>query len=171
MELTVVYDMSYYVKLSALSIKTIPRSLTLLVLQISTFLWGTWYLIYRSNLTEAIIKIYGYLELTVVYDMSYYVKLSALSIKTIPRSLTLLVLQISTFLWGTWYLIYRSNLTEAIIKIYGYLELTVVYDMSYYVKLSALSIKTIPRSLTFFVLQISAFLCGMQYLIYRSNLT
>ena len=38
------------------------------------------------------------LRVTVVYDMSYYVKLSALSIKTIPRSLTLLVLQISTFL-------------------------------------------------------------------------
>ena len=32
-----------------------------------------------------------------------------------------------------------------------------VYDMSYYVKLSALSIKTIPRSLTLFVLLISAF--------------
>ena len=29
--------------------------------------------------------------------------------------------------------------------------------MSYYVKLSALSIKTIPRALTFFVLLISAF--------------
>ena len=52
-----------------------------------------------------------------------------------------------------------------------YLELTVVYDMTYYVKLTVLSIKTIPRSLTFFVLQVSAFLCGMQYLIYRSNLT
>ena len=97
-QLTVLYDMSYYVKLSALSIKTIPRSLTLLVLQISTFLCETRYLIYRSNLTQAIIKINGYLELTVVYDISYYVKLSALSIKTIPRSLTLLVLQISTFL-------------------------------------------------------------------------
>ena len=89
--------------------------------------------------------------------MSYYVKLSALSIKTIPRPLTLLVLQISTFLCETGYLIYRSNLTEAIIKINGYLELTVVYDMSYYVKLTVLSIKTIPRSLTFFVLLISAF--------------
>ena len=40
-------------------------------------------------------------QLTVSYDMSYYVKLSALSIKTIPRSLTLLVLQISTFLCET----------------------------------------------------------------------
>ena len=47
----------------------------------------------------------------------------------------------------------------------------VAYDMSYYVKLTVLSIKTIPRSLTFFVLLISAFLLGMQYLIYRSNLT
>ena len=64
-----------------------------------------------------------------------------------------------------------KGLTEAIIKMNGYLELTVVYDMSYYVKLSSLPIKTIPRALTFFVLQISVFLCGMQYLIYWSNLT
>ena len=56
-------------------------------------------------------------------------------------------------------------------KIDCYLQLMIVYDMSYYVKLIVLSIKTIPRSLTFFVLQISAFLCGMQYLIYLSNLT
>ena len=33
----------------------------------------------------------------------------------------------------------------------------IVYDMSYYVKLIVLSIKTIPRSLTLFVLLISAF--------------
>ena len=33
----------------------------------------------------------------------------------------------------------------------------IVYDMSYYVKLTVLTIKTIPRSLTLFVLQISAF--------------
>ena len=33
----------------------------------------------------------------IVYDMSYYVKLTVLSIKTIPRSLTLLVLLISAF--------------------------------------------------------------------------
>ena len=107
----------------------------------------------------------------IVYDMSYYVKLSALSIKTIPRSLTFFVLQISAFLCGMQYLIYRSYLTQANDKIDCYLQLMIVYDMSYYVKLSALSIKTIPRSLTFFVLQISAFLCGMQYLIYQSNLT
>ena len=42
---------------------------------------------------------------------------------------------------------------------------------SYYVKLTVLSIKTIHWSLTFFVLLILAFLCGMQYLIYWSNLT
>ena len=33
----------------------------------------------------------------------------------------------------------------------------IVYDTSYYVKLIVLSIKTIPRSLTLFVLLISAF--------------
>ena len=33
----------------------------------------------------------------------------------------------------------------------------IVYDMSYYIKLIVLSIKTIPRSLTLFVLLISAF--------------
>ena len=33
----------------------------------------------------------------------------------------------------------------------------IVYDMSYYVKLIVVSIKTIPRSLTLFVLLISAF--------------
>ena len=66
----------------------------------------------------------------VSYDMSYKVKLSALSVKTIPRSLTLLVLQISTFLCETRYLIYRSNLTWDIIKINGNLELTVVYDFA-----------------------------------------
>ena len=33
----------------------------------------------------------------------------------------------------------------------------IVYDMSYYVKLTVLSIKTIPRSLTLFILLISAF--------------
>ena len=32
----------------------------------------------------------------------------------------------------------------------------IVYDMSYYVKLTVLTIKTIPRSLTLFVLLISA---------------
>ena len=69
------------------------------------------------------------------------------------------------------YLIYRSNLTYAKDKIDCYLQLMIVYDMSYYVKLIVLSIKTIPRSLTLFVLLISAFLCVMQYLIYRSNLT
>ena len=40
------------------------------------------------------IKINGYLELMVAYNMSSYVKLTNLSIKTIPRSLTLLVSQI-----------------------------------------------------------------------------
>ena len=84
--------------------------------------------------------------------MSYYVKLIVLSIKTIPRSLTLFVLLISAFLCGMQYSIYRSNLTKANDKIDCYLQLMIVYDMSYYVKLSALSIKTIPRSLTFFVL-------------------
>ena len=34
-------------------------------------------------------------QFTIAYDMSYYVKLTALSIKTIFRTLTLLVLQIS----------------------------------------------------------------------------
>ena len=34
-------------------------------------------------------------QLTIAYDMLYYVKLAALSIKTISRTLTLLVLQIS----------------------------------------------------------------------------
>ena len=34
-------------------------------------------------------------QLTIAYDMLYYVKLTALSIKTISRTLTLLVLQIS----------------------------------------------------------------------------
>ena len=34
-------------------------------------------------------------QLTIAYDMSYYVKFTALSIKTISRILTPLVLQIS----------------------------------------------------------------------------
>ena len=34
-------------------------------------------------------------------------------------------------------------------------QLTIAYDMLYYVKLTALSIKTISRPLTFIVLQIS----------------
>ena len=55
------------------------------------------YLIYRSNLTYANDKIDCYLQLMIVYDMSYYVKLTVLSIKTIPSSLTLFVLLISPF--------------------------------------------------------------------------
>ena len=47
----------------------------------------------------------------------------------------------------------------------------IVYDMSYYVKLTVLSIKTIPRSLTFFIFADISILVGTQYLIYRSNLT
>ena len=39
----------------------------------------------------------------------------------------------------------------------------IVYDMSYYVKLTVLSIKTIPRSLTLFVLLISAFYQHMSH--------
>ena len=39
----------------------------------------------------------------------------------------------------------------------------IVYDMSYYVKLIVLSIKTIPRSLTLFVLVISAFYQHMSH--------
>ena len=39
----------------------------------------------------------------------------------------------------------------------------IVYDMSYYVKLIVLSIKTIPRSLTLFVLLISAFYQHMSH--------
>ena len=35
-------------------------------------------------------------QLTIAYDMLYYVKFTALSIKTISRTLTPLVLQIST---------------------------------------------------------------------------
>ena len=35
-------------------------------------------------------------------------------------------------------------------------QLTIAYDMLYYVKFTALSIKTICRTLTLFVLQISA---------------
>ena len=41
----------------------------------------------------------------------YNIKLTALSIKAISRSLTLLVLQISAVKWGTQYLIFQSNLT------------------------------------------------------------
>ena len=92
----------------------------------------------------------------VAYDMSYYVKLSVLTIKTIPRALTFFVLQISAFLCGMQYLICRSNLTKAKDKIDCYLQLMIVYDMSYYVKLVVRPIKTIPRSLTLFVLLISA---------------
>ena len=35
-------------------------------------------------------------------------------------------------------------------------QLTIAYDMLYYIKLTALSIKAIFRSITLFVLQISA---------------
>ena len=41
-------------------------------------------------------------------------------------------------------------------KIDCYLQLMILYDMSYYIKLTVLSIKTIPRSLALFVLQILA---------------
>ena len=41
-------------------------------------------------------------------------------------------------------------------------QLTIAYDMLYYVKLTALSIKTISRPLLFIVLQISAVKRGMR---------
>ena len=50
-------------------------------------------------------------------------------------------------------------------------QLTIAYDMLCYVKLSVLSIKTISRSLTLFVLQILTVYWDVWYLIVRSNLT
>ena len=51
-------------------------------------------------------------QLTIAYDMLYYVKLTALSIKTICRPLPIIVLQISAVRpkRGTLYFIFRSNL-------------------------------------------------------------
>ena len=40
-------------------------------------------------------------QLTIAYDMLYYIKFTALSIKTISRPLTIIVLQISAVKRGT----------------------------------------------------------------------
>ena len=56
------------------------------------------YFIFQSNfnnLTQAKNKIDSSFQLMIAYDMLYYVKLTALSIKTISRTLTLLVLKIA----------------------------------------------------------------------------
>ena len=49
-------------------------------------------------------------QLTIAYDMLYYIKFTALSIKTISRPLPIIVLQISAVKRGTLHFIFRSNL-------------------------------------------------------------
>ena len=58
---------------------------------------GTQYLIFQLNLTwlKNEKKIDDYFQVMIALDISYKVKLNALSIKIISRNLTLLVLQIS----------------------------------------------------------------------------
>ena len=91
-QLMIAYDMFYYVKLTALSIKKICRALSLLVLKILA----------TSLLRSAILKSSINFDIGFIlngkffsaYDMFHYVEFTALSIKTICRALPLIALKI-----------------------------------------------------------------------------